>query len=98
MAKIRLDISELKNNEKSIEQHIAQLEALNSRLETLLARIESSWEGDASTAYIRVMRNYATQAADMVKALLEFKGYVNNATSTFETLDKSAASRINGAF
>ena len=61
MAKIKIAVSELKNNEKSIEQHIAQLEALNSRLEALLTRIESSWEGDSSVAYIRLMRNYAQQ-------------------------------------
>lgn len=98
MAKIKLAITDLKNNEKSIEQHIAQLEALNSRLEVLLTRIESSWEGDSSVAYIRGMRNYAAQAANMVSVFSEFKSYVNSATSTFETLDNSGASRINGAF
>ena len=98
MAKVEVNITALKENESSLEQQITQLEALNSRLEALIGRIESSWEGDASAAYIRVMRNYAAQAANMVNVLNEFKKYVNNAADTFETLDKKAASRIKGSF
>ena len=98
MAKVQVEITELRNNEKSIEQQIAQLESLNNRLTTLLARIESSWEGDASTAYIRTMRGYASQASNMVKVLDEFKKYVNSAASTFENLDSKSVSRINGSF
>ena len=98
MAKVEVNITALKENESSLEQQITQLEALNNRLESLIGRIESSWEGDASAAYIRVMRNYASQAANMVNVLNEFKKYVNNAANTFETLDKKSSSRIKSSF
>ena len=65
MAKIRVEISSLRENEKSLEKQIASSEQLSRRLESLLNRIEASWEGDASAAYIRVMRQYAAQAASM---------------------------------
>ena len=98
MAKLKIEISALRTNQASLEKQIADLEALNRRLETLIARIESSWEGDASVSYIRVMRNYAQQAANMVQVLKEFKTYVNKTADTFETLDKNISSRIYGAF
>ncbi|MBQ1931110.1 MAG: WXG100 family type VII secretion target [Lachnospiraceae bacterium] len=98
MAKLKVEISALRTNQTNLEKQIADLEALNRRLETLLARIESSWDGDASDSYIRVMRGYAQQAADMVKVLTEFKTYVNKTADTFENLDKKISSRIFGAF
>ena len=98
MAKLKIEISALRTNQTNLEKQIADLEALNSRLETLLARIESSWDGDASDSYIRVMRGYAQQAAEMVKVLTEFKSYVNKTADTFENLDKKISSRIFGAF
>ncbi len=98
MTKLKVEISALRANQANLEKQIAELEALNRRLETLLARIESSWDGEASEAYIRVMRNYAQQAANMEQVLTEFKSYVNKTADTFETLDKNVASRIHGAF
>jgi WXG100 family type VII secretion target len=98
MAKLKVEISALRTNQTNLEKQIADLEELNRRLETLLARIESSWDGDASDSYIRVMRGYAQQAADMVKVLTEFKTYVNKTADTFENLDKKISSRIFGAF
>lgn len=98
MAKIKVEVTALRENERSLEQYITSLETLNSRLETLLARIESSWEGDSSTAYINTMRRYAAQAANMARVLTEFKSYVRKAADTFETTDKKAANRIESAF
>ena len=98
MAKFKVDISALRTDENSLEKQIQELQELNKRLETLLSRIESSWEGDASTAYIRMMRTYAAQAANMVEILKEFKSYVNKASNTFETFDKNTASRIWNSF
>ena len=98
MAKFKVDITALRTDEKSLDQQIQDLMELNKRLETLISRIESSWEGDASVAYVRMMRNYASQAANMVEVLKEFKSYVNNAANTFESFDKKTASRIWGSF
>ena len=98
MAKIRVEISSLRENEKSLEKQIASSEQLSRRLESLLNRIEASWEGDASAAYIRVMSQYAAQAASMRTVLTEFKSYVKNAADTFASKDEKAAARINGSF
>jgi len=98
MAKVKVEVSELRNNESTLQQQITQLETLNSRLEALIVRMESSWEGEASEAYMRMMRRYAQQNAKMVKVLEEYKSYVKKAADTFESLDKSAAARIYGSF
>ena len=98
IGKIVVDIAALQGNEKSIDQYISRLEALNGRLETLLGRIEASWEGESSKAYLTLMRGYAAQAANMVKVLQEFKNYVANAHNLFESKDKASASRINSSF
>ena len=98
MAKFKVDISALRTDENSLEKQIQEMQELNRRLESLLSRIEESWEGDASAAYIRVMRKYAEQADNMVKVLTEFKSYVNKAATTFESFDKNTASRISGSF
>ena len=98
MAKFKVDISALRTDERQLDKQIQELQELNKRLETLLGRIESSWEGDASTTYIRMMRNYAAQASNMEEVLKEFKSYVNTAAETFEDFDKKTASRIWGSF
>ena len=98
MAKIKVAVSSLRENEKKLEKQIASLEQLNSRLESLLNRIEASWEGESSAAYIRVMRQYAAQASSMQTVLTEFKRYVKNAADTFESKDEKAAAWINGSF
>ncbi len=98
MAKIKVAITSLRENEKSLEKQLAALEQLNGRLESLLNQIESSWEGDSSAAYIQLMRRYGKQAAAMTQVLTEFKSYVKNAADTFERRDEQAAARINGSF
>lgn len=98
LAKIVVDIAALQNNEKTIGDYISRLEALNARLETLLGRIESSWEGNSSQAYLNLMRGYAAQSANMAAVLREFKSYVGKAHTLFETKDRTSASRISGSF
>lgn len=96
--RIAVDIAALQNNEKTIGDYIDRLEALNARLELLLGRIESSWEGNSSQAYLNLMRGYAVQAANMAAVLREFKSYVGKAHTLFETKDRASASRISGSF
>ena len=97
-AKVAVDITALQDNEKTIQQYISQMEALNARLETLLGRIESSWEGKSSQAYLNLMRGYAAQAVNMGAAMREFEKYVQKACTMFEAKDRAAASRILGSF
>ena len=96
--RIAVDIAALQNNEKTIGDYINRLEALNARLEALLGRIGSSWEGNSSQAYLNLMRGYAAQAASMAEVLREFKSYVEKAYTLFETKDRTSASRISGSF
>lgn len=98
MATVKVEISELRKNESAIQQQIRELSSLNARLESLLTRMESSWDGEASEAYMRLLRRYAQQTAKMVTVLEEYKGYVKNTADTFESMDKNSANRIRGSF
>lgn len=98
MAKIRIDVDMLKSNSLALSAKIEELTALNERLNGLLLRINDSWEGEASAAYINMMQNYAAQASGLVRVLTEFRSYVDSAVSNFETADKSLATFIRGSF
>lgn len=95
---IIIDQSILRSSSRDIESKIQELTELNSSLDTLLLRIGDSWEGSASEAYLNMMRNYANQAKEMISVLREFKSYIDNTVTKFESTDKSCASRIRGAF
>ncbi len=98
MAKIKIDIDALKSNAASIEGKIAELQDLNTRLENLIARIQGSWEGQASIVYIAKMTAQATKAKKMVEVLNEYKKYVDSAVTKFSTIDRNAANRIKNSF
>lgn len=98
MAKIKVDIEALTSNSSALNSRIAELQNLNSRLEDLINRIDSSWEGQASLTYISTMRNHASKAKKMVDVLTEYKKYVDSAISKFSNVDKNAAAKIRGSF
>ena len=54
MANIRIDTDGLQNNISSMRAYVNELDSLNARTQSLLAQIASSWEGEASTAYINI--------------------------------------------
>ena len=56
MANIRIDADGLQNNISSMRAYINELDSLNARTQTLMTQIASSWEGEASTAYINIMQ------------------------------------------
>ena len=98
MAKIKIDSAKLQQNEQAINKKIQELTELNHRLKALIIRIQDSWEGDASKAYVSMMQNYVRQAEKMIKVLQELKSYVNSAIHKFEQTDKSSASKLRGSF
>lgn len=98
MAKIRVDIEMLRSNSLSLTTKIEELTALNERLNGLILRIGASWEGEASAAYMAMMQSYASQAANMVNVLAEFKSYVDSAVTKFEAVDKNSAVAIRSSF
>ena len=98
MAKIEVDIDGLLSNEKALAARTAELAALNSRVETLISRMEASWSGDASISYISNMRKYAQQAQNMKLVMEEFRSYVEKTEKTFSQLDKKLASKILNSF
>ena len=55
MANIRIDADGLQNNISSMRAYINELDSLNARTQTLMTQIASSWEGEASTAYINII-------------------------------------------
>lgn len=98
MANIKINENMLRSNSKAIEVKIQELNEMNQRLNSVITRIEDSWEGDASIAYVNMMQNYAKQAEEMVTVLNEFKSYVDSAVTKFENMDKSAASKLRNSF
>lgn len=98
MALIRIDELALMANETALKAKIAELQSLNARLEGLLQRIESSWEGNASQNYIAMMRQRQGKAVQMVEVLSEFLRYIQEAKSRFSSKDSDSAGRIRGAF
>lgn len=98
MAKIRMDIEALTANAAQIDARITELQALNSRLESLISRIEASWDGVSSIAYIAIMRGHAEKAKKMIAVLTEYKKYVETAIEKFRSIDNGSASRIRNSF
>lgn len=98
MAKIKVDIEALKSNASSLEGRIAELQNLNTRLEALIARIQASWEGQASIIYIAKITAQAAKAKKMVEVLTEYKKYVENAVAKFSNVDNTSANKIKGSF
>lgn len=98
MAKIRVDVESLRGNSAQLNARITELQNLNARLENLINRIETSWEGQSSVTYISIMRGYANKASKMVIVLTEYKKYVDGAIEKFSSVDKSSANKIRNSF
>lgn len=98
MAKIKIDENALRANAIALNTRISDLQALNTRLDTLILRIGDSWDGNASEAYITRITDQAAKAKQMVKILEEYKRYVETTVQKFTDLDTRAASRIRGSF
>lgn len=96
MANIRVDTDGLQNNISSMRAYMGELETLNARTKTLLAQIASSWEGEASTAYINVMTERTNKAEQMKELLQEFISYMESAKTKFDARDRDSASSIRG--
>lgn len=94
MPKIKIDTEGLKNSSENIDARIAELQNLNSRLESLIARIADSWEGNASEAYINLLRSYAEHAKNMINILNEYKKYIDKTVVKFSELDRNKANIV----
>lgn len=94
MPKIKIDTEGLKNNSENIGARIAELQNLNSRLESLITRIADSWEGNASEAYINLLRSYAEHAKNMINILNEYKKYIDKTVVKFSELDRNKANIV----
>lgn len=94
MPKIKIDTEGLKNSSENIGARIAELQNLNSRLESLIARIADSWEGNASEAYINLLRSYAEHAKNMINILNEYKKYIDKTVVKFSELDRNKANIV----
>ena len=77
MANIRIDTDGLQNNISSMRAYVNELDSLNARTQSLLAQIASSWEGEASTAYINIMTERMQKAGQMKELLQEFLSYMH---------------------
>ena len=96
MANIRIDTDGLQNNISSMRAYINELDSLNARTQTLLSQIASSWEGDASTAYINIMTERMQKAEQMKALLQEFLSYMESAKTKFASRDQESSYAIMG--
>ena len=96
MANIRIDTDGLQNNISSMRAYVNELDSLNARTQSLLAQIASSWEGEASTAYINIMTERMQKAGQMKELLQEFLSYMEDARTKFVSRDQEGASAIRG--
>lgn len=96
MANIRIDTAGLQNNISSMRAYVNELDSLNARTQSLLAQIASSWEGEASTAYINIMTERMQKAGQMKELLQEFLSYMEDARTKFVSRDQEGASAIRG--
>lgn len=98
MSKISINTDGLKQSSQSISKRQEELQALNSRLESVINAIANSWDGTASEAYIRMMQKYLKQGREMEKVLREFQKYADTALTKFDSKDKQSANKINSSF
>jgi WXG100 family type VII secretion target len=98
MALIKIDPDSLNTRAADVGAKIDELNSLNARLQQLIERIGSSWEGDASAKFIAMMLGYSKQAMNMVNILQEFKKYAESAAAEFSGEDRTSADRIRGSF
>lgn len=96
MANIRIDTDGLQNNISSMKAYVNELDSLNARTQSLLAQIASSWEGEASTAYINIMTERMQKAGQMKELLQEFISYMEAARTKIVSRDQEGASAIRG--
>ena len=79
----RIDADGLQNNISSMRAYINELDSLNARTQTLMTQIASSWEGEASTAYINIMTERIQKAGQMKELLQEFISYMESTRTKF---------------
>ena len=96
MANIRIDTDGLQNNISSMRAYINELDSLNAQTRMLLSQIASSWEGDASTAYINIMTERMQKAEQMKELLQEFLSYMESAKTKFASRDQESSYLIMG--
>ena len=94
MANIRIDADGLQNNISSMRAYINELDSLNAR--TLMTQIASSWEGEASTAYINIMTERIQKAGQMKELLQEFISYMESTRTKFVSRDQESSYSIRG--
>ena len=91
MANIRIDADGLQNNISSMRAYINELDSLNAR-----TQIASSWEGEASTAYINIMTERIQKAGQMKELLQEFISYMESTRTKFVSRDQESSYSIRG--
>ena len=98
MAKIKVNVEGLQDNYKALDLRAADMQALIAKLTAILTRISSSWEGDASKAYIDMMTGYRRRAEDILKVIRSHRDYIGKAATGFSAVDARCADVIRNSF
>jgi WXG100 family type VII secretion target len=93
-SKIKINQEELMKVSTSLAKRIAEMITLNTRLEALITRINESWNGEASDAYIIMMTSYLNDCKKHIDLLNSFKSYIDSVVKKFSDWDSSSSNLI----
>lgn len=98
MADFRAEIDSLREEAKQLQTQINKYKELEKKINTLLVRMRSSWEGDACNSYMNMMALYQGRINKMIQVLTDYKSYVEKSVTIIEDKDREIASQINNSF
>lgn len=94
--KIIVTPEEMRSNATNIRTEKANFEQCISSMRTIVNSIASSWEGEASTAYINIMTERIQKAGQMKELLQEFISYMESTRTKFVSRDQESSYSIRG--
>lgn len=89
MSKIKVDIQGLRENASTLDGAVSEMDALYSRLNSLIAQLEATWDGAASEAYVDRLRKDARKVKDAAAITKEFARYGRKTAEKFEAIDRA---------
>jgi len=88
----------LQQDSKELQTQINKYKELEKRIELLLARMASSWEGDACNSYMNMMTMYLSRINKMIEVLTSYKSYIDKSMTIIDEKDRMLGDLIRNSF
>lgn len=88
MSKIDVDVGSLNETSTKLANISKELKLLRFDLQKLVGRIDDSWDGPASRAYIEKMMIYLRELSRIIEAIEQYRESVVDTANSFAELDK----------